>query len=93
MCESGLLCTRRICFFAHTQEQLRTERLHHSLRWGETAGSLAMATPTAPSAVRASTTSAPLMDEEGANKSITNAVDARYSDFPHLGLIVDLVNW
>ncbi|XP_020242536.1 zinc finger CCCH domain-containing protein 54-like [Asparagus officinalis] len=37
VCESGVLCPRKVCFFAHTPEQLRPEGAHHCLRCAQRA--------------------------------------------------------
>ncbi|KAJ0968295.1 hypothetical protein J5N97_025212 [Dioscorea zingiberensis] len=34
LCEAGLVCPRKVCFFAHSQEQLRPEVFHDCFRCG-----------------------------------------------------------
>lgn len=82
MCESGLFCPRKVCFFAHMPAQLRQEGVHNCSRLCRQRGEAA--------------SSAPVTAEPAASASSSAGgagVEEDYNDFNHLGWLEDMVAW
>ncbi|XP_072993810.1 zinc finger CCCH domain-containing protein 54-like [Typha latifolia] len=89
MCEAGLACPRKICFFAHTPEQRRPEVVHNCFRCG--GSGTAINSPRRESSIAVASSSSQgrkdglkMRDGVGGNEDL-------YA-FPHIDWIMDLLN-